>query len=68
MIGSLEEAEEDDDDDDSIWPLPYEVESLSFIDEFKVTVNYDASGGWGTIIVLFMIEIGLVYATALDRR
>ena len=69
MIGSLEEAEEDDDDDDdSIWPLPDEVEGLSFIDEFKVTVNYDASGGWGTIIVLFMIEIGLLYATALDRR
>ncbi len=70
MIGSLEEAEDDDDndDDDDIWPLPDEVEGLTFIDEFNVKVNYDASGGWGIILLLFIIELGLVYATAIDRR
>jgi hypothetical protein len=67
MIGSMEEA--DDDDDGGIWPLgDNDVEEQSFVDEFTVTVNYDASGGWGVIILLFIIEIGLVYATALDRR
>lgn len=70
MIGSMEEADDDDDDDDGgIWPLgDNDVEEQSFVDEFTVTVNYDASGGWGVIILLFIIEIGLVYATALDRR
>ena len=69
MIGSLEEAEEEEDDDDSIWPLPDDnVEEQTFVDEFTVDVNYDASGGWGTIILLFILEIGLVYATAVNRR
>ena len=54
--------------DDDIWPLPDEVEGLTFIDEFNVKVNYDASGGWAVILLLFIIEIGLVYATAIDRR
>ena len=68
MIGSLEEAEEEEEEDGGIWPLEEQAEGLSFIDEFKVTVNYDATGGWGSIIILFLLEAGLVYATAMDRR
>ena len=68
MIGSLEEAEEEEEEDGGIWPLEEQAEGLSFIDEFKVTVNYDATGGWGLIIILFLLEAGLVYATAMDRR
>ena len=68
IIGSMEEAEEEEEEDDGIWPLDEQVEGFSFIDEFKVTVNYDATGGWASIILLFLLEIGLVYATAMDRR
>ena len=68
MIGSLEEAEEEEEEDGGIWPLEEQAEGLSFIDEFKVTVNYDATGGWASIIILFLLEAGLVYATAMDRR
>jgi hypothetical protein len=64
----MEEAEEEEEEDDGIWPLDEQVEEFSFIDEFKVTVNYDATGGWASIILLFLLEIGLVYATAMDRR
>ena len=68
MIGSLEEAEEEDDeDDDDPWPFISQKNPQSFIDEFNVTVNYDVSGGWGAIIVLFAIEITLVYFTLLDK-
>ena len=68
MIGSLEEAEEEDDeDDDDPWPFSSQKNPQSFIDEFNVTVNYDVSGGWGAIIVLFAIEITLVYFTLLDK-
>ena len=68
MIGSLEEAEEEDDeDDDDPWPFSSQKNPQSFIDEFNVKVNYDVSGGWGAIIVLFAIEITLVYFTLLDK-
>ena len=68
MIGSLEEAEEEDEeDDDDPWPFSSQKNPQSFIDEFNVTVNYDVSGGWGAIIVLFAIEITLVYFTLLDK-
>ena len=68
MIGSLEEAEEEDDeDDDDPWPFSSQKNPQSFVDEFNVTVNYDVSGGWGAIIVLFAIEITLVYFTLLDK-
>ena len=68
MIGSLEEAEEEDDeDDDDPWPFSSQKNPQSFIDEFNVTVNYDVSGGWGAILVLFAIEITLVYFTLLDK-
>ena len=68
MIGSLEEAEEDDDeDDDDSWPFSSQINPQSFVDELNVTVNYDVSGGWGIIIVLFAIEITLVYFTLLDK-
>ena len=68
MIGSLEDAEEEDDeDDDDPWPFSSQKNPQSFIDEFNVTVNYDVSGGWGAIIVLFAIEITLVYFTLLDK-
>ena len=68
MIGSLEDAEEEDDeDDDDPWPFSSQKNSQSFIDEFNVTVNYDVSGGWGSILVLFAIEITLVYFTLLDK-
>jgi len=34
---------------------------------FDVTVDYHASGGWGTIVILFIIEVGLIYITANDK-
>ena len=70
MIGPMDEADDDDDeDDDSPFPPPFEndYEEMSFLSEFTVSVNYDASGGWGVIVILFAIEIVLVYATAQDR-
>jgi len=68
MIGSLEEAEEEDDDeDDDPWPFNGQVSSKSFIDEFNVNVDYDVSGGWLAIVILFAIEITLVYFAVLDK-
>ena len=67
MIGSLEEAEEDDEEDDDPWPFSNQINSQSFIDEFNVTVDYDVSGGWGVIVLLFAIEVALVYFTLLDK-
>ena len=67
MIGSLEDAEEEEEEDDDPWPFSNQINSQSFIDEFNVTVNFDISGGWGVIIVLFAIEIALVYFTLLDK-
>ena len=68
MIGSLEDAEEEDDEeDDDPWPFSSQITPKSFIDEFNVTVDYDVSGGWGVIVVLFAIEIILVYFALLDK-
>ena len=67
MIGSLEDAEEEDDEDDEPWPFSSQINPKSFIDEFNVTVNYDVSGGWGVIVILFAIEITLVYFALLDK-
>ncbi len=67
MIGSLEEAEDEDEEEDP-WPFEGEISPNSFIDEFNVTVSYDVSGGWGTIFILFALEIVLVYFTVLDRK
>ena len=67
MIGSLEDAEDEEEDDDDPWPFSNQINSQSFIDEFNVTVYYDVSGGWGIIVVLFIIEIALVYFTLLDK-
>lgn len=67
MIGSLEEAEDEEEEDDDPWPFESQIHPKSFIDEFNVTVNYDVSGGWGVIVVLFGIEITLVYFALLDK-
>lgn len=67
MIGSLEETDDEDDEDDP-WPFEGQISPNSFIDEFDVTVSYDVSGGWGTIFILFALEIVLVYFTVLDRN
>jgi len=67
MIGSLEEAEDEDEEEDP-WPFEDQISPNSFIDEFNVTVSYDVSGGWGTIFILFALEIVLVYFTVLDRK
>ena len=67
MIGSLEDAEEEEEEDDDPWPFSNQINSQSFIDEFNVTVYYDVSGGWGIIVVLFAIEIALVYFILLDK-
>lgn len=69
MIGSMEEADEDDDDDDgNPWPFDNTSESQTFIDSFTATVEYDASGGWGTILILLIIEMVLTYFVLLERR
>lgn len=34
---------------------------------FDVTVNHHTSGGWGTIFILFLIEVGLIYITVNDN-
>ena len=67
MIGSLEETDDEDEEDDP-WPFEGQISPNSFIDEFDVTVSYDVSGGWGTIFILFALEIVLVYFTVLDRN
>jgi len=68
MIGSLEEADEDDDDEeDNPWPFDENVESKSFVDEFNVTVEYDISGGWGTLVIIMAIETTLLYLVLLNN-
>ena len=62
MIGSLEEGNDDDNDDGGDpWPFESEFKSQSFVDEFNVNVDFDVSGGWGTLLILFMIELILGY-------
>ena len=62
MIGSLEEANDDDDDDGGDpWPFESEFKSQSFVDEFNVDVDFDVSGGWGTLLILFTVELILGY-------
>lgn len=62
MIGSLEEADDDDDDDGGDpWPFERESKSQSFVDEFNVNVDFDVSGGWGTLLILFSVELVLGY-------
>ena len=63
MVGSLEEADDDDDDDGGgdPWPFEGEFKSQSFVDEFNVNVDFDVSGGWGTLLILFAIELVLGY-------
>ena len=69
MIGSMEEADEEDDDDNgNPWPFESTKEPQTFIDSFTATVEYDASGGWGTILILLIIELGLTYVTILERK
>lgn len=62
MIGSLEEADDDDDDDsEDPWPFENEFKSQTFVDEFNVKVDFDVSGGWGTLLILISVEIVLSY-------
>ena len=62
MIGSLEEANDDDDDDGGDpWPFDSGLKSQSFVDEFNVKVDFDVSGGWGTLLILFVVEVILGY-------
>ena len=62
MIGSLEDANDDDDNGgDDPWPFEEGVSSHSFVDEFNVDVDFDISGGWGTLVILISIELVLVY-------
>ena len=62
MIGSLEESNDDDDDDGGDpWPFESEFKSQSFVDEFNVDVDFDVSGGWGTLLILFTVELILGY-------
>ena len=62
MIGSLEEANDDDNDDGGDpWPFESEFKSHTFVDEFNVDVDFDVSGGWGTILILFTVELILGY-------
>lgn len=68
MIGSLEEADNDDDNDDGDpWPFESGVEPQSFVDEFNVNVDFDVSGGWGTLLILISIEIVLSYLILAGR-
>ena len=62
MIGSLEEANDDDDDDGGDpWPFDSGLKSQSFVDEFNVKVDFDVSGGWGILLILFVVEVILGY-------
>lgn len=68
IMGSLEEGDGDDSGDDgNPWPFSNGVDSQSFTGEFNVHVEGDASGGWGIILILLLIEIGAVWNTLLDR-
>ncbi len=62
MIGSLDEADDEDDDDGGDpWPFESGFKPKSFVDEFNVQVDFDVSGGWGTLLILISIEIVLCY-------
>ena len=69
MIGSLEEAEDEEEDDDGFFPPPIgeKIESNSFIDEFNVEVDYNVTGGLGVLLILFTIDVILLYFILLDR-
>ena len=68
MIGSLEEADDDEDEDDGDpWPFDKGVKSQSFVDEFNVDVEFDVSGGWGTILILILLEFTLAYLIFASR-
>lgn len=62
MVGSLEEADDGDDDGGGDpWPFDSGLESQSFVDEFNVKVDFNVSGGWGALLILFMVEVILGY-------
>jgi len=68
MVGSLEEADDDDDDGDGDpWPFENGFKSHSFIDEFNVVVDYEVSGGWGTLLILISVELVLCYLILAGR-
>ena len=68
MIGSLEEADDDEDENDGDpWPFDKGVKSQSFVDEFNVDVEFDVSGGWGTILILILLEFTLAYLIFASR-
>ena len=68
MVGSLEEAEDDsDDDEEDPWPFDEVTKSQSFVDEFNVNVDFDVSGGWGTIMILISVELIFVYLILANR-
>ena len=68
MIGSLEEADDDEDEDDGDpWPFDKGVKSQSFVDEFSVDVEFDVSGGWGTLLILILVEFTLAYLIFASR-
>ena len=62
MIGSLDEPEDDEDDEEDPWPFNSRVNTMAFVGEFTVKVEYQATGGWGTILALFLVELLLVSA------
>ena len=69
MIGSMEPPNDGGGSGDGTWP-PFDESNTGqrFVDEFTVTVNYDVTGGWGLILILLIVELGLVYFTALEMR
>ena len=68
MIGSLEEADDEEDDDDGDpWPFDEVTKSHSFVDEFNVDVEFDVSGGWGTLLILILVEFSLAYLILASR-
>ena len=68
MIGSMESSDDGGGDDDDNWPFDESNTGQTIVGKFTVTVNYDASGGWGVILILFIIEFGLVYFATLEMR
>jgi len=65
MIGQPDNGggdDDDDDDDDDPWPWNNDVNSQGWTDNsFDVDVDYDVSGGWGSILILFLGELVLAY-------
>jgi hypothetical protein len=68
MIGSMEEGDDGGGNGEGPWPFDETSTAMTFVDEFTVTVNYDVTGGWGLILILLILELGLVYFTALGMR